>query len=175
MLYSRYALTEVCVELYAVLTCVGWSAFVEANLKTVATKTSTSSATELLLLRREEASMALMALFGSQPFPNPSGGDFLDPVLSLVSTCSTPFVRELKKNCKVRDCERIHIPPWETKVPAGKGYVSSQESITLLNVNLEGSLYCQASRRQVSSLLASALERMVHRAFHAWHSLKVEI
>ena len=88
MLYSRRAL---------ILTCVGWSAFVEANLKTVATKTSTSSATELLLLRREEASMALMALFGSQPFPNPSGGDFLDPVLSLVSTCSTPFVSELKK------------------------------------------------------------------------------
>ena len=63
----------------------------------------------------------------------------------------------------------------DSKVPAGKGYVSSQESITILNVNLEGSLYCQASRRQVSSLLASALERMVHRAFHAWHSLKVEI
>lgn len=76
ILCSRCALTKVCVELHAVLTCVGWSAFVEANLKTVATKTSTSSATELLLLRREEAWMALMAVFGSQPFPNPSRGYF---------------------------------------------------------------------------------------------------
>ena len=36
ILCSRCALTKVCVELHAVLTCVGWSAFVEANLKTVA-------------------------------------------------------------------------------------------------------------------------------------------
>ena len=33
-------------------------------------------------------------------------------------------------------------------------------------------LSCQASRRQVASLLASALERLVHRAFHAWHTAK---
>lgn len=31
---------------------------------------------------------------------------------------------------------------------------------------------CQASRRQVASLLASALERLVHHAFHAWHTAK---
>lgn len=30
----------------------------------------------------------------------------------------------------------------------------------------------EASRRQVASLLASALERLVHRAFHAWHTAK---
>lgn len=33
-------------------------------------------------------------------------------------------------------------------------------------------ILCQASRRQVASLLASALERLVHRAFHAWHTAK---
>ena len=102
-------------------------------------------------------------------------------VASLVSTCSTLILSELKKKLASGRLWKNTLQgtityPTKREKENHRLRSAGWEGYNLYNSQCEsGNLYCQASRRQVSSLLASALERMVHRAFHAWHSLKVEI